>query len=358
LGEDYLTHHRLPGLPQNNGTDPVTPGDGEGSGDPNTGGDPSGGDPSGSGGDPSGSGGDPSGSGGDPSGSGGDPSGSGGDTKRKRDAHSLEFPQLIYRRQSNSTAPAGNDTIKDLTKLVVSNVTAIDYNDVNIKANPYNRTDFEFTLMVDQGLEYLITSCSNGNVYVQGIEQETPDSCSDLWAAQEDITATDGSERIMHYYNNTMDVVGVSRLRVASKDQLPKQSVPVALAPIDLSADPNAACTTCAGKNETLGDLNDNTLYFAVDMFENIFFTAVCTYLDNSVPKLFVINDVDAGLAMLKSPDIEYSVTGGKVDDCFVLPLVQGSDDPNSYEVEDKTDEDGDDDSLNLDWDSGEAEEV
>ena len=242
---------------------------------------------------------------------------------------------------------------------MVTNVTDIDYKDVNVKNNPYNRTDgYEFTLMVDQGLEYLITSCSNGNVYVQGIDQETPDSCSDLWAAREDITATDGNERIMHYYNNTMSVVGISRLRVASQDQLPKNSVPVALAPIDLSADPNAACTTCGGKNSTDGDINDNTLYFAVDSFENIFFTAVCTYSDNSVPKLFVINDVDAGLAMLQSPDVEYSITGGKVDECFVLPLVQGSDAADSYQEEDKTDEDDLDDSLNLDWSSGEAEEV
>jgi hypothetical protein len=150
-----------------------------------------------------------------------------------------------------------------------------------------------------------------------------------------------------------MSVVGVSRLRVASQDQLPKNSVPVALAPVDLSADPNAACTTCNSTAEP-----DNTLYFAIDSFENIFFTAVCTYSDNSVPKLFVINDVDAGLAMLKSPDIEYSITGGKVDDCFVLPLVQGSDAPNSYEEEDKTDEDAQDDTLGLDWNSGDAEAV
>lgn len=272
----------------------------------------------------------------------------------------------MYKRQSNTTATPSvngtsstNGTVKDLTNLVVTSTTAIDYNDINVKANPYNRTDgYEFTLMVDQGLEYLVTSCSNGNVYVQGIDAETPDPCSDLWAARDDITATDGNERIMHYYNNTMAKVGVSRLRVASQDQLPKQSVPIALAPIDLSADPNAQCTTCSGKNSTQGDIDDNTLYFAVDIFENIFFTAVCTYADKNVPKLFVINDVEAGLAMLKSPDVEYSITGGKVEDCFVLPLVQGSDDPNSYEAEDKTDEDGKDDSLSLDWDAGEAPEA
>lgn len=81
-------------------------------------------------------------------------------------------------------------------------------------------------------------SCSNGNVYVQGIEQETPNSCSDLWTARDDVTATNGSERSMHFYNSTMSKVGVSRLRVASQYQLPKSSVPVALTPIYLSAGP------------------------------------------------------------------------------------------------------------------------
>lgn len=61
----------------------------------------------------------------------------------------------------------------------------------------------------------------------------------------------------------------------------------------------------------------------AIDTNNEIFFPATCTYKNASAgAKVYLIgSDIDAGLAILKSPDVEYSITNGEVDDCYVLFL-------------------------------------
>ncbi|KAH8647077.1 hypothetical protein BGZ60DRAFT_230570 [Tricladium varicosporioides] len=253
----------------------------------------------------------------------------------------LDFPKLNYRRATNSTTST-NGTVKDLTSLVVSNTSTIDYNDVDIKPQPYNRTDgWEFTLLVDSSVTFLVTSCSNGNVYVQDVNATTPDECSDLWASIDDVTGMDGNARLMHYYSNTMAVTGVSRLRVSTKEMMPNGSVPMGLVPFD----------TNPGTAAAADQIDSDMIYFGVDMYENLFYTAVCTYSDNQTPKVFVLDsnlDIDTGLAILKSTDVEYSITGGAVSDCFALPLVQGQDEAGAWESDDPTENIKD--SFQLDW--------
>lgn len=163
-----------------------------------------------------------------------------------------------------------------------------------------------------------------------------------------------------------MDVVGVSRLRVSTEDLLPKTAVPIVLAPFDVSnlsdedsafplaapasttptpvttssvpakrqiTTPSSNSTTTATESDA--DETSNILFFAIDPTDNVFFTTVCTYLDNQVPRLFLVKDVDAGITMLHSTDVEFSVTGGLVDKCFALPLIQGSDTPGQYDSPD-----------------------
>ncbi|RDI78344.1 hypothetical protein Vi05172_g11733 [Venturia inaequalis] len=289
----------------------------------------------------------------------------------KRSTQTLHFPKLQYNqaitpRQTTNTPPSQNttSTILDLTARVVTNITNIDYIDIDIKPVPYNRTDgYEFIRMISQDVNLLITSCSNGNVYVQGINGTTPDVCSDLWGAREDVTSTDGNSRVMHYFKNTMDVVGVSRLRVSTEDLLPKTAVPIVLAPFDVSnlsdggdsafplAAPasttqppittsplkrqlpsNSTTTNTAPTTETAADETSNILFFAIDPTDTVFFTTVCTYIDHQVPRLFLVKDIDAGMAMLQSADVEFSVTGGLVDTCFAMPLIQGSDAAGQYD--------------------------
>jgi hypothetical protein len=49
----------------------------------------------------------------------------------------------------------------------------------------------------------------------------------------------------------------------------------------------------------------------------------VCTYKDSTQgAKIYLVNeDIDAGIAMLKSPDVAYSITNGEVKDCQMLFL-------------------------------------
>lgn len=304
---------------------------------------------------------------------------------QKRSTPSLDFPILEYsqeitaRQVSNvtSTQQSSNGTVLDLTARVVTNVTNIDYVDTDVKPAPYNRTDgYEFIRMISQDLNMLITSCSNGNVYLQNINDTTPDICSDLWGARDDITSTDGNSRVMHYFKKTMDAVGVSRLRVSTEDLLPKTAIPIVLAPFDVSnlseggdasfplaapasTAPAAPITSSPAKRqlttpssnttttlttpsnsttpatESEADETSNILFFAIDPTDNVFFTTVCTYLDHQMPRLFLVKDIDLGIEVLQSTDVEFSVTGGVVDKCFALPLIQGSDTPGQYDSPD-----------------------
>jgi hypothetical protein len=72
----------------------------------------------------------------------------------------------------------------------------------------------------------------------------------------------------------------------------------------------------------------------AVDYLLNVFYPAICTYGETNYgnatitpsPKIFIVQDPEAGLEMLQSPDIRYSITGGNVNRCYLLPVVEGSD--------------------------------
>jgi hypothetical protein len=64
----------------------------------------------------------------------------------------------------------------------------------------------------------------------------------------------------------------------------------------------------------------------AVDLNDNLFYPVACTYKDSDNTRIFVVADPVAGLTMLKSPDIKYSITGGDVDECVILPLGWGAD--------------------------------
>jgi hypothetical protein len=48
-----------------------------------------------------------------------------------------------------------------------------------------------------------------------------------------------------------------------------------------------------------------------------------CTYKDGQAPKVFVVADLDAGMAVLESVDVKYSVTGGDVEKCYPLLVVE-----------------------------------
>lgn len=167
---------------------------------------------------------------------------------------------------------------------------------------------FEFAPLVDPTNSTMVLSCSNGNMYaVLGGEENS--LCSTLWATAEDGTVVhDGAQRLMHYYDDTMSKVGVSRLRVSVESTMPGTGVIVALVPYENKAGPE-----------------DYYYYVAVDPNDQVFYPLVCDFTDGTGSKVFLAKDPDEGISMLQSADVKYSVTGGKVKQCYALVLNRGT---------------------------------
>ncbi|RSM07272.1 hypothetical protein CEP52_005323 [Fusarium oligoseptatum] len=179
----------------------------------------------------------------------------------------------------------------DLTSRVENGTSDLSYDLKSFGNKPYNLTGgFEVALIVDTDARNMLVSCANGNAYVFSAEGEDNPNCSEMWASKEDVVVFDGADRLMHYYNNSMAATGVSRLRLEDETDIPSGGVVVAFAPYF----PNP----------------DSDEYF---FFEN-----------DAGSKLFLAEDPDEGAKMLKSPDLTFTVTGGKVTDCYAMPLMMG----------------------------------
>lgn len=92
----------------------------------------------------------------------------------------------------------------------------------------------------------------------------------------------------------------------------------------------------------------------AIDPYDNLFFPVVCTYTNTSQgAKIYLVDsDVEAGIAMLKSPDISYSITNGEVKDCQVLFLELTDRTEGAWsDYDDDTDSIYENDPLELEFD-------
>lgn len=230
----------------------------------------------------------------------------------------------------NSTTSNTTLTYVDLTSKVKTNGSStLSYVAEGVPNSPYNDTaGYEYSLMVNPTATTMVVSCSNGNMYAFTVDGPDNPACSEMWATFRDVLVADGAQRLMHYYNNTMSTLGVSRLRVEDESDIPHTGVPVAFIPYDAD-DPDADGQTNGGEDDTGYDY----MYLAVDVNENIFYPVVCDYEDASMgSKIFLAADPVKGVATLKSEDVKYTVTGGTVKDCEPLVLLQGKyDDSMNY---------------------------
>ncbi|KAI1389653.1 uncharacterized protein F4822DRAFT_442864 [Hypoxylon trugodes] len=259
------------------------------------------------------------------------------------------YAKLAERDSVNSTS--NGTQLYDLTEYVVENSTAdLGFTGLELPDVPYNLDDSELegywysTLSLNGSAgEYTLAVCDDGNLYVQknGTQNSLPyyDTCNTLWSGFEDVVLTTPNSGVLHYYNNTMSKVGVSRLRAADEESIPATSVYVALAPFYYTDDESDDAPS---------------MLAAIDPNNDIFFPVVCTYKNTTAgAKVYLVNeDVDAGLAMLKSPDIEYSITNGEVDECYVLFLeVTDRVDGGWAEYDDDAEEEYDESPIELEFD-------
>jgi hypothetical protein len=177
--------------------------------------------------------------------------------------------------------------------------------------------------MVDSEVRSKLMSCGDGNMYLANINETSMTYCTELFASYNDLLVQDGASRYMHYYNNTMNAVNVSRLRVANEDDVPAEAVLVVMIPFDSSSSNDTAAID--------PDTADNYSYYAIDAYEQILYPTVCTYKDNSMPRMFIVKDPVNGPELLTSVDLKYTVTGGMVDQCFLMSFVEAKYDDEDY---------------------------
>ncbi|KAH8776719.1 hypothetical protein F5883DRAFT_640402 [Diaporthe sp. PMI_573] len=199
--------------------------------------------------------------------------------------------------------------VSDLTD-AARGQTTISYIPQPAPNEPYNTTEnYEFSLIVDPIAKLMLFACSDGNIYVTSVDvdESTTAFCSEMWPVYNELWVGDGSGRIIHYYRNTMDKVGVSRLRASDGELLPSEAVVVALTP---------------GDSTNTDDVGYE--FYAVDPDYNLFYLALCTYANNAMARMFLIADPEAGVTAFQSKDMAYSITGGIIDTCSPIPLVEG----------------------------------
>jgi hypothetical protein len=173
----------------------------------------------------------------------------------------------------------------------------------------YAREDgYEFTKILAEEGEYNLVYCSNGNIYLKKTAQPTGLGCDELFMYSDNSVAGDGAGRFMYYHTNTMEAAGVSRLRLADEE-----------APITGTS---AVALVAWNSTEVGTDLDADIegLYFAADYDTDAFFwLSFCSYKDGQPPKVFIVEDIEKGIAVLESGDVKFSVTGGDIDKCFAL---------------------------------------
>ncbi|KAF9872229.1 hypothetical protein CkaCkLH20_10321 [Colletotrichum karsti] len=186
----------------------------------------------------------------------------------------------------------------------VAGSTELGYAPQPVGTRPYtDDTGRKFGIITDSSNSSMIISCSNGNMYPVRINSPENEVCSELWAAAQNVLIYDGAERLMHYYTNTMLVLGVSRLRVG----------PEFVAPAGAAVVTWAVYTAPDGAN--------GSYYVAVDSHDGLFYPIVCDYSDGTASRLFLAKDPVAGVTLLESADVMYSVTGGQVSTCQTVAL-------------------------------------
>jgi hypothetical protein len=249
---------------------------------------------------------------------------------------------LSQRQDTNATAV-------DLTSEIDSNATSLSYSPSPLPNDPYNGTDgYSYQLMTVPDGSMVFIACGNGAIYGVTPDADDNPACLDMWATYDDILVADSSKRLLHYYGNTMNATGVSRLRVSDEETLPEGAEILAFVAMSTFAD--SGNDTAATSDNTTSS-NGDDYYLAVDPDFNIFYPIYCTYTDGQVGKLFVASDPVAGVPMLESAALEFSVTGGTVGACYAMPILFGSygDGGGDYESLDSAAETDDSDILKLD---------
>lgn len=179
----------------------------------------------------------------------------------------------------------------------------------------------------------------NGNTYAVS-ESKVPDYArDDEWSGwfSADSSGTfvygDSHGRFFHGYSDTLESLGVSRLRLHSPDDMPIPAWPVVWASVVEEDEP-----------EEFDEIpSDMPFMMIADLAGDVYFPVHCVYSSEEVyGKIFVVKDVDAGIETLMSnaADVLAKVTGDPVVECGYVAITNGLRGVDVAEGEDLDDED------------------
>jgi hypothetical protein len=198
-----------------------------------------------------------------------------------------------------------------------------DETDAQLDANLFNATDIAATAdanstSTDSGDEPSYVFLSAWDTTELGVGEDdnlylydSAGADSDKWLYLNGTFVSSADESLVfHYYADTMDALGVSRLRVSETSSIPVTADVLTFL---------AVRDTEAGK---AGIVQQGADLFPATTDGKIFYTVICDYEDPSASsKMFLVKDLEAGVARLVEDDLQYIVTGGAVQQCQYWPL-------------------------------------
>ncbi|OJD33823.1 apple protein [Diplodia corticola] len=188
------------------------------------------------------------------------------------------------------------------------NDEVVSYDSDIIRSSPYKTKDKTFTWLVNAADGVQLLGCVDDNFYIDSRMNETDlDKCNELNEFEEDDLVATSSAELLYYYGDTMDSIGVSRLRKGSGRKIPGSAIHVLL-------------------------VKTKSGYIARDDYRDEYYPVSCTYKDKSRPeKVFVVSDVAKGIKTLQSAEAVNTITGGAVSKCRALNLEIGNTDYEEY---------------------------
>ena len=161
--------------------------------------------------------------------------------------------------------------------------------------------------VIDRAGRIVMLICGDGNIRMIRQDSAVQMFCSEQFAFLNGRLVGTGSQQVLHYYLNTMKQVGVSRLRASTKQMFPN----------------GAVLTVAAGYHDPGGKSSANDgLFLFTDSNNNVLYPILCNYAGGTPnSRVFLATSISSGIKSLLSPDLQYTVTGGRVSDCTALPI-------------------------------------
>ncbi|KAF2219761.1 hypothetical protein BDZ85DRAFT_285178 [Elsinoe ampelina] len=194
------------------------------------------------------------------------------------------------------------------------------------KFNGYNTTaegGTEYSELVDATKKFFLMGCPDGNLYLRPRSEEGQAAnltCSRVFQTSKNSLVGDGVSRLFHYYTDSMDKLGVSRLRLHKDNQMPKGSEFV-----NFYAFSNTTGSLSADENVNDSPKGTKAYYLAQDRNKNQFYAVLCSFDDpgKNPAKVFLAKDADKGPEILMGEAVRESITGGIANGCYALPFMQ-----------------------------------